>query len=302
MSYLDARLEPLPPGAETTDPADELLPPGGNRRGRDLIAIGVAMILTLLVLSALILPLFLSDPIDQELKDGLLPPSLSSGHLLGTDSLGRDQLSRLASGTRNSMLVCLVSVVIAAVFGTLVGTVSGYVGGPFDDLAMRVPDIQLSIPAVLLAITLVGVMQPSLRTVVIALSLYSWVMFARVSRAAILAFKTTDVVASSKAVGASTGRILLRHALPNMRGPMLALATVQFANLVIIESALGYLGLGIPPPQPTLGQMISSGQVYLTTGQWWLTVFPCAVIMLIVLCVNFLGDRLSDRFDPKVRR
>jgi peptide/nickel transport system permease protein len=270
---------------------------GFARRG----TIGVVVFATLLAgtaLFALIAPYFLVSPTVQTLGDALKPPSLHGGHLLGTDGLGEDELSRLATGLRTSLVVALASVLIGGAIGTAVGTISGYYSGLVDELVMRIADVQLSIPAVLLAITLVSALHPSTLTVIVVLSLYAWVIFARVARAQVLAFRTTDVVASTRSLGASTARILLRHVLPNIASPLVALATVQLANLVIIEAALGYLGIGVPPPTPTIGAMIADGQTYLTTGQWWLTVNPGVALAVLVISFNYLGDWLRDRFDP----
>jgi peptide/nickel transport system permease protein len=275
-----------------------------SRLGRprySALTIAAGCALGLLIAFTFIAPLLLTDPVTQNLADSLKAPGLHGGHLLGTDQLGRDQLSRLASGLRTSLLVCSLSVAIAAVSGTFVGVLSGYRGGWLDDLVGRIADTQLAIPAVLLAMTLVSVLHPSGRTVVIVLSLYGWVIFARVARAQVLAFKTTEIIAATRAFGASDARILLRHVTPNISSPLLALATVQLANFVIIEAALGYLGVGIPPPSPTLGSMIAGGQPFLTTGVWWLTVVPGVTIVILLITINALGDWVRDRLDPRWR-
>lgn len=275
----------------------------GRRFGSGRVGVYVVGgVLAALVLSAIVAPMFLVDPTLQTLGAAMKPPSFRGGHLLGTDSLGEDELSRLATGLRTTLEVAFVSVVIGGTFGTLVGTISGYASGLADEVVMRLADVQLSIPAVLLAITLVSALHPSLHTVILVLSLYIWVVFARVARAQVLAIRNTDLIAASRAIGASTPRIVLRHVLPNISGPIIALATVQFANLAIIEAALGYLGIGVPPPTPTIGGMIADGQGYLTTGQWWLTANPGVVLVLLVVCVNYLGDAVRDRFDPRARR
>jgi len=270
----------------------------GSRRWGMMLAGGVFAVL---VFGALVAPTFLVDPTLQTLGAAMKPPSFHGGHLLGTDSLGEDELSRLATGLRTTLEVAFVSVTIGGTFGTLVGTLSGYVSGVVDEIVMRLADVQLSIPAVLLAITLVSALHPSLHTVILVLSLYIWVVFARVARAQVLAIRNTDLIGASRALGASTPRIIVRHVLPNISGPIVALATVQFANLAIIEAALGYLGIGVPPPTPTIGGMIADGQGYLTTGQWWLTLNPGLVLVLLVACVNYFGDAIRDRFDPRTR-
>jgi peptide/nickel transport system permease protein len=273
-----------------------------RRKTRRWGTIVAGAVFAALVLGALIAPFFLADPTLQTLGAAMKAPSLHGGHLLGTDSLGEDELSRLMTGLRTTLEVAFVSVVIGGTFGTLVGTISGYVSGVVDEIVMRLADVQLSIPAVLLAITLVSALHPSVHTVILVLSLYIWVVFGRVARAQVLAIRNTDLIAASRAIGASTPRIIVRHVLPNIAGPIVALATVQFANLAIIEAALGYLGIGVPPPTPTIGGMIAEGQGYLTTGQWWLTLNPGVVLVLVVVCVNYLGDAVRDRFDPRTRR
>jgi peptide/nickel transport system permease protein len=269
----------------------------GSSRSRVGVFIAGGM-LAALALTAIIAPYFLQSPTFQTLGDALKGPSLHGGHLLGTDGLGQDELSRLATGLRTSLTVALASVVIGGIVGTAVGMICGYFSGLLDELVMRLADMQLAIPAVLLAITLVSALHPSTSTVIIVLSLYVWVIFARVARAQVLAFRSTDVVASTRALGASTSRIVLRHVAPNIASPLVALATVQLANLIIIEAALGYLGIGVPPPTPTIGAMIADGQTYLTT-HWELSTIPGIAVVITALGLSLLADGLADLLRPE---
>jgi len=263
----------------------------GSSRSKVGVFIAGGM-LAALALTAIIAPYFLQSPTFQTLGDALKGPSLHGGHLLGTDGLGQDELSRLATGLRTSLTVALASVLIGGIVGTAVGMICGYFSGLLDELVMRLADMQLAIPAVLLAITLVSALHPSTSTVIIVLSLYVWVIFARVARAQVLAFRSTDVVASTRALGASTSRIVLRHVAPNIASPLVALATVQLANLIIIEAALGYLGIGVPPPTPTWGRMIQEATSYYRVAPW-LMLFPGAAVLYAVLTFNFIAYGLA---------
>jgi peptide/nickel transport system permease protein len=182
----------------------------------------------------------------------------------------------------------------------VIGIIAGFYRGIVDDVVMRAVDAQLAIPYVLLAITLVALLHPSLGSVVIALLLYGWVIYARLVRAEVLSLREQEFILATRSMGASDWRIIVSHLLPNITTPLIVISTLELANLIIIEAALGFLGLGIPPPTATWGGMVADGRTYLTTGVWWLSVIPGAAIMLTILSVNILGDWLRDRLDPRL--
>ncbi|WP_353114462.1 ABC transporter permease [Microbacterium sp.] len=282
--------------------------PPVRRRGRNVPAAIAVGTLILLVLGGVIGPLFLPDPAVQQLSSALQPPAWMAGgspeHLLGTDHLGRDELARAAVGIRTSLLTSVVATLVGGAFGVLVGMIAGFYRGWVDEVIMRISDIQMSIPNILLVLTIVTVLRPSLASIIFVLALSAWVLFARVARAETLSLRERDVVLAARGLGANDMRILLRHLLPNISGPLLVIATFEIATLIIAESSLGYLGLGVPPPTPTLGAMISAGQEGLTAGVWWPVVVPGVVIAAFIMSVNVLGDWMRDRLDPheKTRR
>ncbi len=263
-----------------------------------LAAVGV------LVAVAALGPLLARDPTAQDLLSVLRPP-LSAGnagtYLLGTDQLGRDLLARLFSGMRTSLVITFFAVLIGGTVGTAIGLASGYLGGRVDNLLMRIVDIQLAVPGVLLVLTLAAVLRPSVGTTICVLSLIVWVVYARVARAQVLSLRETDLVMAARATGCSDARILLYHVLPNIAGSIWVITTLEFAHVMIAEAALGYLGLGVPPPAPTLGAMISEGQRYLQLGKWWLVVVPGVVVSVTIISINAIGNWLRDMLDPRSR-
>ncbi|MEV7005051.1 ABC transporter permease [Streptosporangium sp. NPDC051022] len=289
----------LPPGARTGGTPS---PDGARRRRRwppsnPIIALA-GVILGIAVLSAVLGPLLVGDPTTQSLPDALRPPG-TAGHPLGTDDLGRDQLARLVHGARTSLLVASLAASLGGVVGVAVGMVAGYVGGAFDEVVMRIVDVQLAIPSILLVLTAVTVLKPSFPTIVVVLALSVWMVYARLARAQVLSLREQDMVTAIRSLGASNTRILFLHVLPNIAGPLLIITTMEVATLIMAEAALGYLGMGVPPPTPTLGAMISAGQTGLTTGVWWPVVVPGLTIALLILSINILGDWLRDRLDPR---
>jgi peptide/nickel transport system permease protein len=222
-------------------------------------------------------------------------------HLLGADRLGRDVVSRLVLGTRLSLTVGLTVVVIGTIVGTVVGIVAGYAGGWVDSLIMRIVDILLSFPAILVALALVVTVGPSFWMVVAVLSCHLSPQFARVIRADVLVWKERDFVVWARASGTPTYRILATHILPNIMNSAIVLATLQVGWVVLAEAALSFLGAGVPPPAPTLGNMLAEGRDVLDRA-WWLTIFPGLTITLLVLSFNLLGDWLRDTFDPRLRQ
>ena len=272
---------------------------------RNKAALAGLLVLGVVAASAVLAPLAApTDPTAQEITNRLKPPGWSSpeGQLsaLGTDHLGRDILSRLIFGARISLVIGLSAVAIAGTLGTLMGLAAGYRGGRVDDLCMRLTDTMLAMPFILLALAVIAVLGPSLRNIIIVLGITSWVSYARVVRAEVLTLRTREFVAAAQALGGGGGRIVFRHLLPNVLTPVIVIATLEVARMIILESALSFLGLGIPPPTPTWGGMLADGRAYLSTA-WWLATFPGLCIMLTVLGINLLGDWLRDVLDPRLQ-
>jgi peptide/nickel transport system permease protein len=238
-------------------------------------------------------------PNEQDITLRLKPPG-TAGHLLGTDEVGRDILSRLIHGARVSLLVGVIAVVLSCPVGLLVGVVAGYTGRRTDDALMRLTDIQLAIPTILLAIAVVAVLGPGLRNVIITLSVTGWTLYARLVRGETLAVKGRDFVVAARAAGAGDGRIVARHVLPNVLSPVIVVAVFAVANMIILEATLSILGLGVEPSVVTWGRMLNGGRLYLSSA-WWLTAFPGLAIFVTVLAVNLLGDHLRDWLDPRLR-
>ena len=225
----------------------------------------------------------------------------SPAHLLGTDRLGRDLLSRMLVGARNSLAVALVAICFAAVVGTSLGLVSGYLGRWVDAVIMRFVDIMLSFPAILVALVFVVTVGASFWMVVAILALLLWAHFARLVRGEVLSWKARDFVALARVAGASTPRIIVQHLLPNIFNSVVVLATLQVGWAIVVESALSFLGAGIPPPAPTWGNLVAEGRDVLDSA-WWISVLPGLAIMLVVLSFNLFGDWLRDVLDPKLRQ
>ena len=219
--------------------------------------------------------------------------------LLGTDQVGRDQLSRIMYASRVTLMVSFFAVIISCLLGTLVGLLAGYYRGWFDIIAMRWVDISLAFPFELLALSIVAVTGPSLTIVVIVLSLRIWVVYARVVRGSTLSIREKDYINGAKAVGAGEVRILARYVLPNVLTPVLVVSTLYIGRMILIESSLSFLGIGVPATTPTWGGILGDGRAYIDTA-WWIAFFPGLAIMITVLSVNLLGDWLRDYFDPKI--
>ncbi len=274
-----------------------------KRRLPNTMVVLAAVTLVVIILGAFVGPLFVADPGIQQLANSLRPPAWVPGgsleYLLGTDSLGRDELARVVYGARVSLTVSLLSLFIGAVFGIAIGVMAGYFRGIFDQIVMRIVDVQMSVPGILFILTVVTILKPSFSTIIIVLALSVWIVFARVARAQVLSFRENDTILAIRSIGASGLRILVRHVVPNIAGPLLIISTLELATLIMAEAALGYLGLGVPPPTPTLGSMISSGQSGMTSGAWWPVVVPGISIALIIISINILGDWLRDVLDPR---
>ena len=245
-----------------------------------------------------------SNPLEQDISQRLKEPGWQDAqgrvHPLGTDHLGRDILARIIYGSRIALLVGLSAVLISGVLGMAIGLIAGYFGGRVDDFLMRLADIQLAFPFILLAIAVIGVLGPSLRNIIIVIGVSSWVVYARVVRGEVLSIREREFVKAAIALGSRDGRIVLRHVLPNAFTPWLVVATLDMARVIVIESALSFLGLGVQPPTPTWGGMLADGRVYLSTA-WWLATFPGLAILITVLGINLFGDGLRDTLDPRLQ-
>ncbi|MBI4494558.1 MAG: ABC transporter permease [Chloroflexi bacterium] len=240
---------------------------------------------------------------DQNLGNQLQPPVWAGGtprHLLGTDEFGRDTLSRLIYGARISLLVGLVSVVLAGALGVTIGVMGGYLGGSIDAFFMRIADVQYSFPYILLAIVITAFWGPGLTNVIVALGLAGWMTFARAARGSTLSVKERDYIMAARALGAGHARIMLCHVLPNIMAPLLVFATYQVPSRILAEATLSFVGLGIQPPMPSWGSMLASNRGYLVTYPW-LVVLPGLALSIVALGVNQLGDGLRDLLDPRLR-
>ena len=286
---------------------------------RSPLVIVAALVTVTMILASVFAPLVAPyDPFDLasiDLLDSLKPPAWIEGgstkYLLGTDDQGRDVFSTILYGSRISLLVGFLSVVMALVIGIFVGLVAGYAGGWVDAVLMRIADVQLSFPAILIALLIDGVVRGllpqgrhedlALIVLIIAIGLSFWVQYARTVRGSTLVERTKEYVQAAQVTGLPDGLILVRHILPNVMGPVLVIATIQLALAVIIEATLSFLGVGVPPTSPSLGTLIRIGNDYLFSGEWWITVFPGLALIVLVLAVNLLGDWLRDALNPKLR-
>jgi len=282
-------------------------------------AIASALILALFVLVAVFAPWLAPqnpfDPAALDLVDARLPPAwLPDGQLrfpLGTDGQGRDLLSVLMYGLRISLLVSFCATLFALAVGVTLGLVSGYLGGRVDNLIMRLADMQLSFPTILVALLIDGLSrsllprsvheQLAVLVVIFAIGISTWVQYARTVRGATLVEKSKDYVHAAKLIGMGPLRILFKHVLPNVLGPVLVIATLSLGLAILTEATLSFLGLGVPPTSPSLGTLIRIGNEVLFSGEWWVTVMPGVLLVVLVLAINLLGDWLRDVFNPKLK-
>ena len=268
------------------------------RRNRGGVA-GCFIVVTFALVAVLAGGIVPYDPVEQDLSAALQRPGRS--HWLGTDELGRDILSRIIMGARVSLLMSVAAVVAASAMGTLVGSTAGYFGGGLDHVAMRCVDVLLALPGILLAITIIAVLGVGLINVVAAIAISGVPVFARLARAVTLTLKENDFVQAARAMGATDGRILARHVLPNIVAPLLVQSTLLMATAILTASSLSFLGLGAQPPTPEWGTMLSSARSYLTSSPHVGT-FPGIALMAVVLGFNMLGDGLRDALDPRLKQ
>lgn len=264
------------------------------------------VLVVVFVLAALLAPyLGLPVPTRSNLIARMAPPTWTGlfspgAHPFGTDELGRDILSRIVYGSRVTLTIAMAAVVLGGIVGTLLGIVAGYYRGMVDRVLMRIVDIQLALPLMLLALLVIAALGPSTTNLVVVLALTSWLRYARIIRGQVLALREREFILSAHAIGAGTWRIMIKHLLPNVLTPALVVATLELARIIIMDAALSFLGLGVQPPNPSWGRMLADGRVYISTA-WWIVTFPGLAILLTVLSVNLLGDWLRDYFDPKLR-
>jgi len=282
------------------------------------VAIGAAVVALICIFCALfaefVAPHNPFDLASLELMDSRLPPAWmeggSSKYLLGTDDQGRDLLSALMYGARISLFVGLASVLVSMVIGVGLGLLAGFVGGKVDAVIMRICDVMLSFPSILVALLIDGVgraMFPNAHdalaflVLILAISLTGWVQYARTVRGSTMVERNKEYVQAARVIGVSSARIMRRHVLPNVLGPVMVLATIQVASAIITEATLSFLGVGVPPTSPSLGTLIRVGNDFLFSGEWWITIWPGAMLVLIALSVNLLGDWLRDALNPRLR-
>jgi peptide/nickel transport system permease protein len=282
-----------------------------------IVATVVALIIILAaVLAPWIAPYNPFDSASLNLMDGFTPPGVpnqftGNTYVMGTDNQGRDIFSTILYGARISLFVGFAAVIFAMVLGIGLGLLAGWRGGWVDSLLMRVADVQLSFPSILIALLIFGVARgfipPSMReevaiwVLIVSIGLSDWVQYARVVRGAAMVEKSKEYVQAARVIGVHPARIVLRHILPNVMGPVLVIATIGLALAIIAEATLSFLGVGVPPTQPSLGTLIRIGQQYLFSGEWWILLFPSIALLLLALSVNLLGDWLRDALNPRLR-
>ncbi|HRQ58726.1 MAG TPA: ABC transporter permease [Azoarcus taiwanensis] len=287
---------------------------------RSPVTVVSAIVTVVMIVAALSAPLISPhnpfDPATLNLMEGFTPPMVANEftgnvYWFGTDAQGRDIFSAILYGSRVSLLVGFAAVGLAAVLGITLGLMSGYLGGWVDALIMRIADVQLSFPAILIALLIFGVFkgiippamqdQMAIYVLILAIGLSDWVQYARTVRSSTMAEKNKEYVQAARVIGVPAPLILLRHILPNVMGPVLVIATIGLALAIILESTLSFLGVGVPPTQPSLGTLIRVGQDYLFSGEWWIVLFPGMTLLILALSVNLLGDWLRDALNPRLR-
>lgn len=240
------------------------------------------------------------NPVETNLSMKLLPP-FTEGHLLGTDQLGRDILSRIIYGTRVSVIIGLTTVFFAGIIGTLVGILAGYFRGWLDNVLMRIVDVQLSFPFILLVLIINAVLGTGLKNIIISLIIVGWIMYARVVRSEVLALREKEFIQSCFATGVPRWEIIIKHIVPNLFTPLIVLASLQVSTFIIAEASISFLGFGVQPPTPAWGNMLNEGKNFIFSS-WWLITFPGLAIVLTTLGINLFGDWLRDELDPELKQ
>ena len=284
-------------------PAGPAARPGGRHRlfrrvlRKPMMIAGIVVVVGWVLLAALAPVIAPYDPIDQDVRHRLL--GFSQAHWLGVDELGRDVFSRVLYGGRVSLPVAAAVVIVATVFGTVFGGVAGFAGQWADGLAMRLVDVVLAFPSLILAMAIAAALGPSIQNSMLAMLLVWWPPYARLARGQVLALKTREYVIAARGLGLREHRILLRHVLPNAFAPLLVMMTMDFGTAIIITAALSFLGLGAVPPTPEWGSMVAEGRELIQ--QWWISTFPGIAIFMVAIATNFIGDGLRDIIDPRLR-
>ena len=263
-------------------------------------------IIVVSVLAALLSPWIAPhDPNAHKLLQALKPPAFMAGaipgHLLGTDGLGRDVLSYIIYGFRISLMVGVSSVLISTIIGVSLGVWAGYKGGKVDTIIMRLADFQLTLPTVLVALAVIAIFGSGVGKLILLIGISHWAVYGRTVRGSVLSVKESDFVEGARALGARTSTLIFRHILPSIMTPILIISAVELPRVMLLESTLSFLGLGVPPTVPSLGGAIAHGYEFLLSGYWWLTVLPGFTLMIVVIAINLLGDWLRDVFDPRVQ-
>jgi peptide/nickel transport system permease protein len=286
---------------------------------RSKITMAAAAVAVVLISSTIFAPYIAIydpfDPINYNLINAEIPPFwMEDGdmrYILGTDNQGRDMLSAILYGARISLTVGFLSILFALMVGVVVGLISGYTGGHLDAVLMRIADVQLSFPAILIALLIDGIARGilpdelrenvAIYVMIFAIGISHWVLFARTVRGSCMVEKNKEYVQAARLIGRHPLMIMFLHILPNIMGPVLVIATINFAMAVLTEATLSFLGVGVPPTEPSLGTLIRIGNDYLFSGLWWITIFPGAVLVILTLSINLLGDWLRDALNPKLR-
>ncbi len=270
-----------------------------RRFGKNRMAVAGMVVILLFGVTAIFAPhLAPYDPLESNVRNRLQPPS--SVHLLGTDSLGRDMLSRIMHGSRISLLIALLAVALAISIGVPIGALAGYFGGLIGNISMRLVDLILAFPSLFLILTLVALLGPSIWVLIVVMGGLGWTEIARIMRAEFLKLREQDFTEAARAIGTGSTRIIFRHLLPNAMAPVIVAVTLGIPAMILGESALSFLGLGVLPPQISWGSLINQGLPFFHTA-WWLVIFPGIAILLCVLGFNFLGDGLRDALDPRLK-
>jgi peptide/nickel transport system permease protein len=305
MTIMRSAREPQSPAGH----ASIVPPPGRVARVRSSLrrypVVPLAILLVVLVIPALLAPCIAPhDPYAGGLGERLRPPVWAGGswdHVLGTDRAGRDVLSRILYGARISIFISMVGILAGGGVGTALGLIAGYYGGWIDALIMRLVDISLALPSVLLALVLAAAIGPSFATVLLVVALVLWALYARQIRGSTLAIREMDFVARARVAGSSDLRIITLEILPNVANTLIVLATLQVGYVILLEASLSFLGVGVPRPAPAWGLLVADGRELVVVA-WWVAMFPGLAILLTVLSLNLLGDWLRDRLDPKLRQ